>query len=451
MRTSFSQGPISDDARRLLSCIIGSPETTGNLSHEAVSALEMHLLRRGWPVGESLGAIPDVQKSLGIGRPACREAMIILEARGLLDVRRGPGGGLFVAAPMTQDVVRAMLMYLSLSQADRRCVQEFRLLVWRMVVEAALQHGLTVDRKAESGWAVDLAQQAGNPAMILVAQIAECLVQSCGGRPAAGPDAHLDEALRTRDLNRAFQRLDELSDQTRLSSLEQALESMEGSFSKASGRKSAMALAARLVREEMVRHPEKPEAEWETADRLGCSDAVVRQARRILQDFGVVHCQRGRKGAIWGVPASPGGVIRLLAPCMMTSGASAEHSAEVANFLACNGPRLAATRASTSGFAPARFTRPGVSNGDFVDLIETENLILALAGNPLLSMMTRALGLANLLSTTMCISLSRRAELARINQRILRAIETGDAVSANTLARTKGEIQKSEATYLQSA
>ena len=78
MLPSFSPGKVSDDARRLTSCIIGAPDPTGNLSHAAVSAVEMHLLRKGWPVGEALGALPDVQKGLGLGRPACREAMIIL-------------------------------------------------------------------------------------------------------------------------------------------------------------------------------------------------------------------------------------------------------------------------------------------------------------------------------------------------------------------------------------
>ena len=82
------------------------------------------------------------------------------------------------------------------------------------------------------------------------------------------------------------------------------LEAMERGFAW-SGRKSAMALAARMSRE-MINQPEKLEAEWETADRLGYSDAVVRQARRILQDFGIVQCQRGRKGALWTAPATVG-------------------------------------------------------------------------------------------------------------------------------------------------
>ncbi len=76
------------------------------------------------------------------------------------------------------------------------------------------------------------------------------------------------------------------------------------------GGKAAVALAARMTRE-MIHWPEKLEAEWQTADRPGYSAAVVRQARWILQDFGVVRCQRGRKGALWGAPASLAGVIGL--------------------------------------------------------------------------------------------------------------------------------------------
>ena len=144
MHLSFSLGKVSDAAQRLTSCITGAEDPTGNLAHQAVSAVERHLLQRGWPVGEALGALPDVQKGLGLGRPACREAMIILEARGLLDIRRGPGGGLFVAAPTAEDVVGAMLMYLTISGVGRDCIQEFRLLVWRMVIEAAIDRRVGV-------------------------------------------------------------------------------------------------------------------------------------------------------------------------------------------------------------------------------------------------------------------------------------------------------------------
>ena len=448
-RLSFSPGKVSDDARRLTSCIIGADDPTGNLAHEAVSAVEMHLLQKGWPVGEALGALPDVQKGLGLGRPACREAMIILEARGLLDIRRGPGGGLFVAAPTAEDVVAAMLMYLTISGASGSCIQEFRLLVWRMVAEAAIDRGVgapaTAANAGEWGFAVDLAQRIGNPAMALAAQIAEILVRTCEGRPAPGHDVLLERALKARDTRQAILRLEDLANPIDLAAPLHALDAMERGFAR-SGCKLAMALAARMTRE-MIHRPEKVEAEWETADRLGYSDAVVRQARRILQDFGVVRCQRGRKGALWGAPASPAGVIRLLAPCLIATGMTTRDSTETANFLACNAPRLSAVRAAEYGRAQIKVLDSFANSLEFIDLIRIENLFLELAGNPLLSIMTRSLGLVNLLSLEARVSLQRRVDIVAFNVRILRAIEAGDAETAGLLARAKGEIQQSEAGY----
>jgi DNA-binding FadR family transcriptional regulator len=450
MQLSFSPRKVSDDAQRVASCIIGADDPTGNLAHEAVSVVEMYLLQRGWPVGEALGALPDVQKGLGLGRPACREAMIILEARGFLDVRRGPGGGLFVAAPTAEDVVGAMLMYLTISGASRDCIQEFRLLVWRMIVQAAIDRGgaaQAIDAEAgDWGFAVDLARRIGNPAMAVAAQIAEMLVRACEGYPAPPRDELLERALAARDTRRALDRLKHLTKPMDLATPLLALEAMERSFVW-SGRRSAMALAARMIRE-MIRRPEKLEAEWETAERLGYSDAVVRQARRILQDFGVVRCQRGRKGALWGPPASPAGVIRILAPCLIASGMTTRDNAEAANFLASNAPPIAAQRASECGRAQTRVLGSFVNSLDLLDVIGIENLILEMAGNPLLSIMTRSLGLADFLSVEGGLSPLNRVDVVAFNHRILRAIEAGDADTAGHLARAKGEvIQQSETTY----
>jgi DNA-binding FadR family transcriptional regulator len=442
MRHNFSPGKISDAARRLTLCIIGGDDPMGTLAHEAVSAVEMHFMQRGWPVGEALGALPEVQQGLGLGRPACREAIIILEARGLLDVRRGPGGGLFVAAPTAQDVVGAMLMYLSISGASGNCIQEFRLLVWRMVVEAAIDCTLCAPATpaigGEWGFAVDLAQRIGNPAMALVAQIAEMLARTCDGSPAPGYDVLLERALRIRDTRQAISRLEVLAAPPGIAAPCLTLDAVERGFAR-TGCKLAMVLAARMARE-MIHRPDKVEAEWETADRLGYSDSVVRQARRILQDFGAVRCQRGRKGAFWGAPVGPSGVIRLLAPCLLATGMTKRDNTEVANFLACSAPRLAAVRAAEYGRAQIEVLGPFASSLEFIDLIRIENLLLDMAGNPLLSIMTRSLGLANLLSLDAKISPQRRVDIVAFNVRLLHAVQVGDAATASLLARAKGEV-----------
>jgi len=354
-----------------------------------------------------------------------------------------------VAAPTAQDVVEAMLMYLVISGARQDCIHEFRLLAWRMVVEAAIERGISPEAAGaagdDSGFATQLAQRIGNPAMALTVQIAELLVRACKGLPAPVHDDSLERAMRARDTPRAFSRLEELSGPMNLVAPLLALESTARSAGR-SGRKAAMALAARMARDLMHR-PERLEAEWETGERLGYSDAAVRQARRILQDFGMVRCQRGRKGALWVPPVSPAAVIRLLAPCLIASGMSARDDGEAANYLACNAPRLAAARAGERGSAKAELQASFTNSLELVDLLRVENLLLELACNPLLSIMTRSLGLANLTSPQATISRGRRAEVAAINQRILRAIEAGDAEGAGLLARIKGAIQQAEVRY----
>jgi hypothetical protein len=131
----------------------------------------------------------------------------------------------------------------------------------------------------------------------------------------------------------------------------------------------------------------------------------------------------------------------------MASGSSASDNAEVANFLACDAPRVAAGRAAGEGAALTKFQASFASSLELIDLIRIENLLLELAANPLLSIMTRSLGLANLLDPGAKVSGHRRADIVAINHRILRAIAARDAESAGGLARAKGKIQQFEASY----
>jgi len=442
----FSLGKISDDARRVRSCAIGADRQTANLAFQAVSAVEMHLLHRGWPVGEALGAIPEFQKVLGLGRPACHEAIIILEARGLVDVRRGRNGGLFVAAPTVEDVVGAMLMYLAISSARTECIQQFRLFTWRMVVEAAIKRGIVcfdaIGGASQWGFAFDLAQFIGNPAIALASQISEMLVHACDGRAAFVRDALLETAIKARDMARAVSRLEALAGSMELSEPVLALETIEHRFVR-SERRSAMGLAARIARE-MIHRPDAAEAEWETAERLGYPDLVVRQARRILQDLGIVQCRRGSKGALRAQPAGPGGVVRLLTPCLIARGMTSKDSTEAFYFLATGAARMGAVRGGGFRAAPLEAIGSNADSLDLFDLLRTENLLLDLAGNPLLSIMARATGLANL-PRERPIGMPVRVEIMRSNQRILRAIMAGDGESAAALARAKAEALQQSA------
>jgi len=422
------------------SSAIGADRHRATLAQEAVSHVEMQFLQSGWPVGEALGAIPDFQRVLGLGRPACHEAIIILEARGFLDVRRGRKGGLFVAAPTAEVVAGAMLMYLAISGAGAECIRDFRLLVWRMVVQSSISRGVTdfdpVGVAGQWGFAFDLAQRMGNHAMAVASQIAEILVRTCEGRHAPGRDPALEMAIGQRDLPEAFRRLETLAGQMDLAAPLLALETVEHRFAR-SERRLALSLAARMTRE-LIRHPDAAEAEWETADRLGYSDLVVRQARRILQDFGIAQCRKGSKGALWTQPGGPAGVIRQLTPCLMASGMTERDGTEAFCFLATSAARLGAGRAGLHNSSLIKEFGSFANSVDLGDMLRTENLLLELAGNPLLSIMARSLGLANL-PRERPIGMPLRADIVAANHYILRAVEAGDGETAAALARNKAE------------
>jgi DNA-binding FadR family transcriptional regulator len=213
-----------------------------------------------------------------------------------------------------------------------------------------------------------------------------------------------------------------------------ALEAATRGFS-LSGRKSAMAMAMRMARE-LGRRPDAQEAEWETADRLGYSDAVVRQARRILQDFGMVCCQQGRKGAALAPSVSTTGVIRLLAPCIAASATSVQDNRDLIFFLISCAPVLAARRVELKDSAPV-IPFASSSNLDALEALTLENLLLELSGNPLLAIVVRSLGLATVFAADDSAALPDRSDVIATNRCILQAIKTGDVKAAGRLARVK--------------
>lgn len=444
MKCALGSG-MNDSQQRMSACMMGitAPSSPVSVAHEAVVSIEMDLFRQGWPVGQSLGALPEVQKQLGLGRPASREAITILEARGMLDVRRGPGGGLFVAAPSLDDVAGSILMYLALAGETYACIEEFRLLMWRMIVKTAVQQNVALPTAAMAegqwGFAVALAEQAGNRTMGLLARLAELLMRIAHRKDAPGRDVVLEAALRDRNLAKAFERLDQLAGPGKDDATIIALDVAEKGFT-LSGRKSAMALAARIARE--LSGSDRPqEAEWETAQRLGYTEGVVRQARRILQDFGVLRCRQGRKGAEFAPPTAPTGVIRLLAPCLVASATLAVDIREAIFFVVSSATMLAAGRVKAPDSPSVRLIAPP-PGPDAFEAITLENRLLELSGNPLLSIVVRSLGLANTFIARDALIPPHLGEIMALNRRILRAIESGDATTAQSLAQAKFDLMQ---------
>lgn len=95
--------------------MVGRPildeERPGKAAHVA-RRIEADVIRRNWPVGESLGSEQDLQQQYDVSRSVLREAVRLVEHHQVARTRRGPGGGLIVTAPDAAPATRAVIIYL---------------------------------------------------------------------------------------------------------------------------------------------------------------------------------------------------------------------------------------------------------------------------------------------------------------------------------------------------
>lgn len=149
-----------------------------------VSAVRQRILNERLPVGFRLASEAELMNEFGFGRVTVREALRLLERDGLIEIRRGPGGGIKVRHPDISQVSDAISLVFNMQGVTLREFQAFRLMVEPAVAALAAVHATDEQRKAilESadedptylGRVVDLhtliGQAAGNGVVAVVLQ-----------------------------------------------------------------------------------------------------------------------------------------------------------------------------------------------------------------------------------------------------------------------------------------
>jgi DNA-binding FadR family transcriptional regulator len=74
--------------------------------------IEADVIRRGWPVGQSLGSEQALQQSYLASRSVLREAVRLVEHHRVARMRRGPNGGLLICEPDAAPATHAIIIYL---------------------------------------------------------------------------------------------------------------------------------------------------------------------------------------------------------------------------------------------------------------------------------------------------------------------------------------------------
>jgi DNA-binding FadR family transcriptional regulator len=92
---------------------VAEPDRAPKLAERLAARIEREVLQARWPVGEVIGTEPALVARYGVSRAIFREAVRILEHHGVVEMRRGPSGGLVVTAPDADAITRAATLYLA--------------------------------------------------------------------------------------------------------------------------------------------------------------------------------------------------------------------------------------------------------------------------------------------------------------------------------------------------
>jgi DNA-binding FadR family transcriptional regulator len=110
-----------------------NPKTSEIIARE----LANEIIRRDLPSGTALASERDMVERYGVGRTTLREALRLLETRGVLTIRVGPGGGPIVRRPMATDLSEALTLILQFEGASLWDVFQVHRALQPMVVRLA--------------------------------------------------------------------------------------------------------------------------------------------------------------------------------------------------------------------------------------------------------------------------------------------------------------------------
>ena len=262
--------------------------------------IERLAAQRGWPVGELIGSESELREYFDVCRETLREAISILESRGVVEVRRGRAGGVKMLSSNTDRTASAMVAYLraigiTQGQIARSVTGLDRLLAYQLCRDP----GPLLPRRPDEPLRRWLARACGHPVYMLYVAVLDAFAT-----PASEQD------ITPQGVEAALARGDV-----------EALIGLLGGVPNAPSVKSGIAdqpwvparafvIANALIEQTNKGGPSDLGNEEALCEEFAASRSVIRQALRILQDLDVVHARLGRGGGYDLKRPSPIGIIR---------------------------------------------------------------------------------------------------------------------------------------------
>lgn len=309
-------------------------EVEARLTEELARRIEDDIAILGPAPGASLGSLRELSERYRAGRSVMREAVGLLERRGLGRLRPGPCGGFILAKPQREVIAASLADYffsIGVTPLQSRDAREALALMGRGTgcepVSPLLAR--TLDALESLRHADPVGQH-----------------QDASAKPAAG---------------------------TRVAAIARCL-AAEIRCSGASGKRLG--------------------SEWDLCERFGASRLTLRQAIRLLQDSGLVECRRGRGNGLVIRDRRAGGIIRLMLAYLISEKLDPMTAGTILLQLNAHVPALAVSRAKAEQRQQLEHSLSRLEACecfDRCDLLSLVHLVSRLADSPVIDLFSRCL------------------------------------------------------------
>lgn len=114
-------------------------------SDDIANEIKNAILQKEFTDGNRLPSERSLAEQFHVSRMTIREAFRLLEAKGIITVKKGPKGGAFIQSASTERIADIVMDKLQLDGLKTSNVTETRIIIERGIVEAVILNGTTKD------------------------------------------------------------------------------------------------------------------------------------------------------------------------------------------------------------------------------------------------------------------------------------------------------------------
>jgi len=434
-------------------------EITSRLAEELARRIEDDIVSRDLAPGGALGSLRELGQRYSVGRSVAREALGLLERRGLGKLRPGPCGGFIFARPQPDTIGEQLADYFRATGVRLHQLLDAReavdLAAARLAAAARIDSthlarleaaGTTTDLAGALSARIEIAHLADQPVLLMFVQCLNSLTLDFASagvqlparerrvRPAV---VTLARALRARNVDAVVDATHRAHKELAARLVERASPGaplLAASRLPTAGGTLASSIARTLAAEILStsRAGTRLGSEWDLCERFNVSRLTLRQAVRLLQDSGLIDCRRGRGNGLVVRERRAPGAIRLMLAYLIGEKMDPMAAGTILFQINCNVPALAVARADVQNrqaLEAALLRVESCDPFDRLDLLDLVQCVSRVADSPIIDLFSRGLAAYEArfrASLTERLPACAQASYFRLVRRLLDRLPVGD-------------------------